>query len=61
MAAVLPFRYMLGFPVEVLIGLLDPRAALAQLAVQWGYVLVVFSCAMLVWRTGLRRFNAFGG
>jgi ABC-2 type transport system permease protein len=60
-AAVLPFRFMLGFPVEVLIGLLGPRAALAQLGVQWGYVLVLFACAMLVWRTGLRRFNAFGG
>jgi ABC-2 type transport system permease protein len=60
-AAVLPFRFMLGFPVEVLIGLLTPRAALGQLAVQWGYVLVLFACAMLVWRSGLRRFNAFGG
>ena len=60
-AAVLPFRFMLGFPVEVLIGLLGPRAALAQLGVQWGYVLILFACAMLVWRTGLRRFNAFGG
>jgi ABC-2 type transport system permease protein len=60
-AAVLPFRFMLGFPVEVLIGLLGPRAALAQLGVQWGYVLILFACAMLLWRTGLRRFNAFGG
>ena len=60
-AAVLPFRYMLGFPVEVLIGLLGPRAALGQLAVQWGYVLMLYALAMLVWRTGLRRFNAFGG
>ena len=60
-AAVLPFRFMLGFPVEVLIGLVGPGAALGQLAVQWGYVLMLFACAMLVWRSGLRRFNAFGG
>jgi ABC-2 type transport system permease protein len=60
-AAVLPFRFMLGYPVEILIGLLTPAAALRQLAVQWGYVLVLYALAMLVWRTGLRRFAAFGG
>lgn len=60
-AAVLPFRFMLGFPVEVLVGLLEPAAAARQLAVQWGYVLVLFAAAMLVWRRGLRRFAAFGG
>jgi ABC-2 type transport system permease protein len=60
-AAVLPFRFMLGFPVELMIGHLGARAAFGQLAVQWGYVLLLFACAMSVWRAGLRRFNAFGG
>jgi ABC-2 type transport system permease protein len=60
-AAVLPFRFMLGYPVEILTGLLGPRAALGQLGVQWGYVLVLSSLAMMVWRSGLRRFSAFGG
>jgi ABC-2 type transport system permease protein len=60
-AAVLPLRFMLGFPVEILIGLLPLGPALRQLAVQWGYVLVLYACAMLVWRAGVRRFNAFGG
>jgi ABC-2 type transport system permease protein len=60
-AAVLPFRFMLGYPVEILVGLLDPATALRQLAVQWGYVLLLFSLAMMVWRAGVRRFAAFGG
>lgn len=60
-AAVLPFRFMLGYPVEILIGLMTPAAALRQLAVQWGYVLVLYVGSMLVWRAGVRRFNAFGG
>jgi ABC-2 type transport system permease protein len=60
-AAVLPFRFMLGFPVEVLVGLVTPAAALRQLGVQWAYVLVLFALAMLVWRAGVRRFAAFGG
>jgi ABC-2 type transport system permease protein len=60
-AAVLPFRFMLAFPVEILVGLLGRAAAVQQLAVQWGYVLVLFALAMLVWRRGVRRFAAFGG
>ncbi len=60
-AGVLPFRFMLGFPVELLVGLLDPALALRQLAVQWGYVLLVAGLAMLVWRAGVKRFQAFGG
>jgi len=60
-AAVLPFRFMLGFPVEVMVGLVAPGAALRQLGAQWGYVLLLFALAMLVWRAGVRRFAAFGG
>jgi len=60
-AAVLPFRFMLGFPVEILVGLLGPGAALRQLGVQWGYILTLGSLAVLVWRTGVRRYSAFGG
>jgi ABC-2 type transport system permease protein len=60
-ANVLPFRFMLGFPVEIMIGHLDARAALGQLGAQAGYVLLLFACAMLVWRRGLRRYEAFGG
>jgi viologen exporter family transport system permease protein len=60
-AAVLPFRFMLGFPVEVLVGLVTPATALRQLGAQWAYVLVLFALAMFVWRSGVRRFAAFGG
>jgi ABC-2 type transport system permease protein len=60
-AAVMPFRFMLGYPVEIFVGLMGPREALQQLAVQWGYVLVLFGAALLVWRSGVKRFAAFGG
>jgi ABC-2 type transport system permease protein len=60
-ANVLPFRFILGFPVELLVGLLDPATAARQLAVQWGYVLVLAGLALLVWRAGVRRYQAFGG
>jgi len=58
---VLPFRYMLGFPVETLVGLETRSGALRELAVQWGYVGFFFVVSLLVWRAGVRRFAAYGG
>ena len=34
----LPFRYMLSFPVEVTLGLVDREQLLHGLAIQWGWV-----------------------
>ena len=61
LAAVLPFRFMLAFPVETLVGLLSPAEALRQLAYQWLYIAVTGLVALRVWRAGVRRFAAFGG
>jgi ABC-2 type transport system permease protein len=61
LAAVLPFRFMLAFPVETLVGLLSPAQALRQLGAQWLYVAVTGAVALQVWRVGVRRFAAFGG
>jgi len=59
--SVLPFRFMLAFPVETLVGLLSPAQALRQLGAQWLYVAVTGVLALRVWRAGVRRFAAFGG
>ena len=60
-ARLLPFRYMLGFPVEALVGLESTGAAARDLAWQWGYVALFAALALLVWRRGVRRFAAYGG
>ncbi len=57
----LPFRYMLAFPVELVIGLTPRSVALGELAIQWAFVAVLGVAARLVWRAGLARFAAFGG
>jgi len=57
----LPFRYQLSLPVEVLVGGLDRRATLIGLAVQWLYAVGLLGAALLLWRRGLRRYAAFGG
>jgi ABC-2 type transport system permease protein len=61
LASVLPFRFMLAYPVEALVGLLTPGQALRQLAAQWLYLAVIGVAALRVWRAGVRRFAAFGG
>lgn len=60
-ANVLPFRFMLAFPVETLVGLLSPGDAARQLAAQWLYVALTGWLALRVWRSGVRRYAAFGG
>jgi ABC-2 type transport system permease protein len=57
----LPFRYMLGFPVETLVGLETRAAAARELGYQWGYVALFAALALLAWRRGVRRFAAYGG
>lgn len=59
-ARVLPFRYILGFPVETLIGMESDRTALRDLGTQWLFVALALVAAILLWRRALRRFAAFG-
>ncbi len=61
LARALPFRYMLAFPVEMVIGMQARSRALAELAVQWLFVVLLAVGARAMWRLGLRRFAAFGG
>lgn len=56
----LPFRAMLGLPVEMLIGRLSRADALAGLALSFAYVLVLGALAIWVFQRGTRRYQAFG-
>ncbi len=60
-ALVLPFRFTLSFPVELLLGRLDRAHALLLFAGQWGYVALFFAATLLLWRAGMKRYGAFGG
>jgi viologen exporter family transport system permease protein len=61
LARALPFRYMLAFPVELVIGMTPRARALAELGIQWGFVALLGLGASAAWRLGLRRFSAVGG
>jgi ABC-2 type transport system permease protein len=60
LADVTPFRYMLAFPVELLMGRLDAAEAATQLGIQWLFVAGAIAAALTVWRLGIRRYEAFG-
>lgn len=60
-AAVLPFRFLLSFPVELALGRVTPLEGLVLLGAQWSYVAVALAATLAVWRAGMRRFGAYGG
>jgi ABC-2 type transport system permease protein len=60
-AITLPFRYMVGFPVEVLTGQLDPAGLLTGFAFQVGWLGVTLFLFVAVWRAGAKRYTAVGG
>jgi len=57
----LPFRQMLSFPVENLLGLMSREQSLWALLTQWLYAGAFALLAQALWRAGMKRFAAFGG
>ncbi len=60
-ATVLPFRYMIGFPVEVLTGQLDGVELWIGFAFQAGWLGIARALFVTMWRAGLKRYSAVGG
>jgi ABC-2 type transport system permease protein len=60
-ARFLPFRYMLAFSVETVMGMASRRTALLELGVQWLFAAALALAARGAWRAGIRRYSAFGG
>jgi ABC-2 type transport system permease protein len=60
-ATILPFRYMVAFPVEVALGHLDAAQVWAGMAIQLGWLAVAVTLYTALWRTGLKRYTAVGG
>ena len=61
LAVLLPFRYMIGFPVEVLLGHLTGIQLLIGFAYQCGWCLIALTLLVAIWRTGVRHYTAVGG
>lgn len=57
----LPFRYQIGLPVEIMTSAYPISKILPLLCAQWVYVAILLILSRALWRTGLRRYAAFGG
>jgi ABC-2 type transport system permease protein len=60
LADILPFQWMLGFPVELVLGRLTQIQALEGLAAQVVWVIISLVLVRLVWRAGVRVYSAVG-
>lgn len=60
LADILPFRYMVGFPVELLLGRLTPTETLTGIAAQVAWLVAGFVLMRLVWRAGIGKYSAVG-
>ena len=59
-ADILPFRWMLAFPVELLVGRVTPREFLIGLGAQLLWLIAGFLFMLLIYRAGIKRYAAFG-
>jgi ABC-2 type transport system permease protein len=59
-ANVSPFRWMIAFPVEVLLGKLSPQEVLVGVGVQIVWLALMIGLLRLVWHYGTRRYAAVG-
>ncbi len=60
LASALPFRWMIAFPLELLLGRLTPLQALTGFGVQAIWILVALVVVRFAWRAGVRRYSAVG-
>lgn len=60
LAQVLPFRTMVGFPVELLVGRLTLSEALTGLGTQAAWAIICLVLLRVVWRAGVRVYSAVG-
>ena len=58
---ILPFRAMLGFPAEIASGSLGAAQIGSGYALQIVWISLFAGLAVLVWKSGLRRYAAVGG
>jgi ABC-2 type transport system permease protein len=60
-AVYLPFRYMIGFPIEILTGQLSAAEIGEGFFIQGCWLAVALGFSHLLWRCGIRHYAAVGG
>lgn len=58
---VLPFRYIIALPAELMTGRLSVDQAWRAIGMQWAWAAGAFLLSLFLWRRGVKRFQSFGG
>jgi len=61
LARMLPFQYIYAFPLSIYLGRVSGEGIVAGLAMQLGWAALLWLLAQVVWKQGLRRYEAVGG
>jgi ABC-2 type transport system permease protein len=59
-ASVLPFRWTIGFPVELLLGRLTPSQVMTGFGIQAAWLLAGALLVRFAWRASVKRYSAVG-
>ena len=59
-AYILPFRWIISFPIELISGRLTPNEALAGIGFQVAWLLISYVLFRMVWRSGVKVYTAVG-
>jgi ABC-2 type transport system permease protein len=60
LANLLPFRWIIAFPVELMLGQLAPRDIWVGFGAQALWLLLVLAALRVVWRAGVKQYSAVG-
>jgi ABC-2 type transport system permease protein len=60
LANLLPFRWLIAFPIELMIGRLTPAEATFGFAMQAFWFVVAVTTLSFVWRAGVKQYSAVG-
>jgi ABC-2 type transport system permease protein len=60
-AVMLPFRYMIGFPVEIFAGQISGQEMWIGFGIQTLWLMSTSILFVLVWRVGIKEYSAVGG
>src|SRR5947199_5734375 len=60
LAMLLPFRWVIAFPIELFLGRLTPHEVGVGIAIQAAWLCCMVVLLMCVWRLGIRRYSAVG-
>jgi ABC-2 type transport system permease protein len=60
LADYLPFRWLIAFPIELMLGRLSPQETLIGFAMQAIWLFVAVTTLSFVWRAGIKQYAAVG-